>query len=222
MVIKHYYTMKFANMLIRLLTTYLKYHLLIVHLIFYFGCTNNYNYKSDKIFIQTFNQDEIIGITTLINYTDSLVKINTNQIEINKAYHEYFDNLKDSMFDSNYIIPITNELKFKYLKNINQNTINEFWHLYSFVDSVQVTNPERMTININGKFMNYISKVGRIDTTFKVLHTNILSMGDISRTELIRYFSNNDSIDFHIMQNRMLAMVCIFSIFEMEKRKTYN
>ncbi|PZX13412.1 hypothetical protein LX69_02668 [Breznakibacter xylanolyticus] len=174
------------------------------------GCTDHNTFKNDETLNEIFTPNEIHDISTLIDYTDDIVKSKTNQKDINHAYHVYFDILKDSMLANNYIIPISNKMKFNFLKSIDKNTIKEFWHIHH---SKNINN-EELILNRNGKFLNYIKEIGKSDSIFNDFYHFTIDMGDIYKAGLIIYFSNNDKINFNLAQNRILAMVCIFSISE--------
>jgi len=176
-------------------------------MIFLLGCSNNINLKSDKVSVKIFDKKELIDIQNIIDFVDDIVKENTNQEEINKAYHLYFDTLKDSMFASNFIVPINRDKKLKFLESINEKTVEEFW-------LTDYSQNRFLILNRNGKFMEYLKNIAETDTVYYHFYDNFYAMGDITTSQLIIHFSNNNDIDFNEVKNRLLAAICLFTISE--------
>ena len=181
------------------------------------SCNERSDLKSDKAFVKTFNQEELDDIIFLIDYVDILVKEETGVEDINSAYRLYFNNLRARMFEGHFMVPIKSEAKFSFLENIEESTFNEFWYVdMAHIDTTRDTgtNSKKLRVNIYGKYLDYIRKVGESDDYFCDLHEFIMGSGDISRSGLIIYFANNKSVDYQLIKNRLLAVVCIFSINE--------
>lgn len=195
--------------------------LILVSIALLTGFNKSNIYESDRIFITTFSKEELVEINSLIDHVDKLVIKETDNEDINTAYHLYFEKLKTNMDDGHYIIPFNSKDKFSFLEHIIENTFDEFWRVDTRnYDTTKYYAPcnEFLSINPNGKYVDYINEIGKSDSIFFDLNENILSMGDISRTGLIRFLANNSSIDFNLIKNRLLAVVCIFSIAEPTER----
>lgn len=183
----------------------MKNSILAVILILLFGCTHSYNIQSDKTITKIFNQKEMKNIQALIDYSDKLVFSKTNENEINKAYHQYFDMLRDSMFNNNTVIPIDIDERLAFLEDLDAKTINEFW-------LIMKDEKHPVNLNINGKFMEYLKNIGETDSAYYNFYDNFLAMGDITTSQVILFLSNNDDIDFSEAKHRILAMICLFSV----------
>ncbi|GAO31098.1 hypothetical protein JCM15548_13434 [Geofilum rubicundum JCM 15548] len=71
---------------------------------------------------------------------------------------------------------------------------------------------------MNGKFVDYIGEVGKTDSMYYYLHDHVRAMGDISSGVVIQKLADGSGIDYHLIKNRLLAMVLIMAIAEpMEK-----
>lgn len=95
--------------------------------------------------------------------------------------------------------------------------MEEFW--YNFTSDYDSTrhaerNHRFLSININGKFVDYIGEVGQSDSMYYYLHDQIRAMGDISTGLVVQNLADGSDIDYHLIKNRLLAMVCIFSMAE--------
>ncbi|ASB47963.1 hypothetical protein [Alkalitalea saponilacus] len=121
------------------------------------------------------------------------------------------------MFEGNYIVPINSEEKFMFLEGINESTFNEFWYVkYPNNNKIhsKETSRTELLININGKYVDYIRKLEETDPLFQDLHEVIMSTGYVLSTSMIIFLAENESIDFNLIKNRLLAVVCIFLISE--------
>ena len=185
--------------------------------VFLLSCNERSDLKTDKAFVSTFNQEELDDISYLIDCIDHLVKEETGVDDINSAYRLYFNNLRARMFEGHFMVPIKSEAKFLFLENIEESTFNEFWYVdMAHIDTTRDTgtNSKKLRVNINGKYLDYLRKVGESDVCFRDLHDSIISSGDISRSRLIIYFADNTNLNYRLIKNRLLAVVCIFSINE--------
>lgn len=191
--------------------------LILVSIALLTGFNKSNIYEPDRIFITTFSKEELVEINSLIDHVDKLVIKETDNEDINTAYHLYYEKLKTNMGDGHYIVPFNSKDKFSFLEHIKENTFDEFWRVdtrnYDTTKYYAQCN-EFLSINPNGKYVDYINEIGKSDSVFFDFHENILSMGDISRTGLIRFLAINSSIDYNLIKNRLLAVVCIFSISE--------
>ncbi|TCO04425.1 hypothetical protein [Natronoflexus pectinivorans] len=182
-----------------------------------------YNLETDKILVETFNDEELNDIIKLIDYVDKLVKAETKSDDVKTAYPLYFEKLKINMFEGNYIVPINRETKCSIFERINENTFDEFWYLQcanmNKISSMETSRTE-LSININGKYVDYIRKIGEADPLFQDLYEFIMSTGHILSASMMIFLASNEGVDFNLIKNRLLAVVCIFSISEpIEKRE---
>jgi hypothetical protein len=121
------------------------------------------------------------------------------------------------MFENHFIVPIDAEAKYLLFENIKESTLKEFWHVHSSKrDSTgcDLINKGRLSLNINGKFIDYIEKKGKTDTLFYDLHSIIITIGDIPITGTITFLAENNSVDFKKIEYRLLAVVCLLSMDE--------
>ncbi|WP_162198254.1 hypothetical protein, partial [Geofilum rubicundum] len=118
-------------------------------------------------------------------------------------------------------VPINFKDKFLFLEEVEEGTLGEFW--YNFTSDYDSTrhaerNHRFLTINMNGKFVDYIGEVGKTDSMYYYLHDHVRAMGDISSGVVIQKLADGSGIDYHLIKNRLLAMVLIMAIAEpMEK-----
>jgi hypothetical protein len=185
------------------------------------ACSKRPAYETDEIFKATFSADDIVAINALIGFVDSVVMKETGSEDVHTAYALYFEKLNMCLHGGNYMVPINFKDKFSFLEEVEEGTLGEFWYNFtSDYDSTRHTerNHRFLTINMNGKFVDYIREVGQSDSMCYYLHDQIMAMGDISRSMVIQKLADGSGIGYHLMKNRLLAMVCIFSMAERADR----
>ncbi len=177
--------------------------------------STKYNLESDHIYLETFNDEEHRDLTLLIDFSDDLVQKKTQKNNINEAYHLYFDRLQAAMLQGYFIVPIDDKEKFHLLENVNGSTIDEIWHVDSLGGKrTDHRSKVKLTLNINGKFIDYIEKTGNTDSIFYGIHDIFVAMGDIHRSGFINFLAEGNNIDFNKIRYRLLAVVCLLSINE--------
>jgi hypothetical protein len=195
----------------------MKKFLVLLSIALLMSCNRSNNYIADEIFTTTFSEDDVVEINSLIDYVDKLVTKETDHKDINAAYHAYFVKLKTNWHPRHLIVPIPCKEKFSFLEHIKKSTLDEFWRVDSGgynTTRYYAPCPKSLIININGKYVDYLKEVGKSDSIYFDLQDNIVTMGDIPKGGVIRFLADNNSIDFGLIKNRLLAMVCIFSIEE--------
>lgn len=188
----------------------------LLFMIWMTSCSQPDPLESDNSLTLFFSKQQIEDIGLMIKYADIIVTKKTKESDINLAYHAYFDYLKRCMFEGEYVVPLKNAKSFLFFDEISESTYGVFWHLaesFSF-DSTSCDENPIISLNINGAYVKYLEKLGVTDSFFYYLHDNISFAGDLSRSQLILRLSNDDTIDFRTNPYRILAMVCVFSIYE--------
>jgi hypothetical protein len=181
------------------------------------ACNKRPDYETDEIFTATFSEDDIVEINTLIAFVDSVVLSETDDEDINMAYASYLKKLVASMNGWDYIVPINFKDKFSFLEQVEKSTLGEFWYNFtSYYDPKLYPEPYNRFLNINvyGEYVEYMGEVGKSDSMHYYIHDNIMGMRDISSSLVIEFMADSSNIDYHLIKNRLLSMVCIMGIAE--------
>jgi hypothetical protein len=100
---------------------------------------------------------------------------------------------------------------------VKKSTLGEFWNNFtSDYDPKLYPEPHNrfLTINIYGKYVEYIGEVGKSDSMHYYFHDHIVAMGDIPWGIALHILANSPDIDYHLIKNRLMAMVLIMAIAE--------
>ncbi len=195
----------------------MKSFLIAVFIILLMACTKSPDYETDEIFTATFSDEDIVEINTLIAFVDSVVLSETDMEDINMAYASYLKKLVTAMHAGNDIVPINFKDKFSFLEQVKKSTLGEFWYNFtSYYDPKLYPEPYNrfLSINVYGKYVEYMGEVGKSDSIHYYVHDNIVGMGDISSSLVIEFMADSSNIDYHLIKNRLLSMVCIMGIAE--------
>jgi hypothetical protein len=182
--------------------------------------------KSDTLLTLFYNAEEIRSLGIIIEYVDSLVKEHTYVNNTEKAYHQYFE--KQSKYikkNSMFFVPVSDDEKHEFLESIDSNVFHSIWgfHKYdkptdrlSYKDTVLISFDKLKWLHLksNGRFMDYIEKIGERDTIYNQIHESIFLAGGVPAGLARVYPMNHKIFDFNIVKNRLFAAVYILTLEE--------
>jgi hypothetical protein len=186
------------------------------------ACTQNQSLTTDKTISEIFTNEEINGLQRMLDYTDSIVVSKTKVENIENAYHEYLNLIAKSLKDSSDILNIDEIEKYKFLESIDKSAFNAVFSMeYSierarYKDTIltNLENIKSLSLNIGGKYIEYLEKLGETDEFFKSLHDQLTNMGDMSASFVTSFPFNHNKIDFNRLEYRLLASVFILRMEE--------
>ncbi len=187
--------------------------------------TSFYNdLESDTVLNRYFSPGEVKDLAKLVDFVDDIAFETSGKSDINEAYHSFFDTVRNNLITEklSYNPPISDEVRFSFLENLKTSTFEAIWRLDTVMNSVEyrdtiltdVKNVKMLSLNWRGKYMDYIEELGESDELFFDVHDNTKAMGDLSTTNLIRFISHANNYDFTVVENRLLAVICIWSFEE--------
>ncbi len=199
----------------------------------FFSCNNKFDLKSDKLLTETFNKKEIKGLESMVNYVDLMVLERTNETEINKAYHHFFDQSSRTLKDSSkFLVPFNENEKYEFLENMDTSVYNAIWEMgttkgarYKGTWYGDLENFKNLELRSVGGYMEYLKKLGQTDEFYKTLHKNITMAGGMPASTAIWFSENHNNFDFNIPKNRLWAAIYILRIeepFEMKMERYLN
>lgn len=188
----------------------------------FFSCENDkhdrIDFRADKDLCQIFNADEIESMASIINFVDSAVVSITKNNSKAEAYHDFFKIYGESLQKGKRIVPFIEIEKYNFLESLDEGTFNAIWRFDTQIDRVKykdtiLTNVDYitcLTMNPQGRYMEYIKQIGKRDKRYKDLHDIIYAMGDISTSTGL--WTIHDEFDFGKVENRIFAAIYILKI----------
>jgi len=169
----------------------------------------------DKTAKEIFNPSELEGIEKMIMFVDEIVLNNTNETDINQAYHTYFQNLETYItHDKMFPAFVKDSVKFKFFERLNKEAVDAIWQINNHIKrvkykdttltDVQITSLE---LNINGSYLDYLEQIGKSDSVYDDLNNCFRVCGDISPTAVCGFLIAYKDYDFKIFKNRLWATV---------------
>ncbi len=167
---------------------------------------------NDQELSTTFSDSELKGIASIIQYVDQKVLSDTGEMDIEKAYHSYFEKIATS---KEYIVPFKEENKYQFLESLDPAVFNSFWNFtyehagISYKDSMyrDVKNFKMLDLKPESRYIKYLQKLGKTDPYFKSLHYELYMAGDLSHDYSEWFPRSHEHFDFNLPKNRLWATV---------------
>jgi hypothetical protein len=164
-----------------------------------------------------FTETERPLLAKMVQFTDSLVLANTQEIEIEEAYHAYFDTILILMKNGDFNNMSCNEPeKQEFLFNLDTTFLNKIWEksIPRIVKSKDTTlySPENyfsLSLNYKGEYVKYLKEKGMENDFYKSVHESIEIAGDISPTVYGKFLLEHRELNFSNAENRLWASVFI-------------
>ena len=64
------------------------------------SCQHRVDLRTDKLLTETFSKDEIQSFESMVDYVDKMVLAKTKETDIDKAYHQFFELMSQTIKDS--------------------------------------------------------------------------------------------------------------------------
>lgn len=192
-----------------------------------FSCQSGIDLKSDKHLAEVFTDNELKEIEKMISYVDDRVVEQTDNRDINEAYHQFLDEMDQSLNKLGLFEPFEDEEKFLFFESIDSIVFNDIWYIGNhlryakYKDSIyhNLDNYKYMGLRISGRYINYLEKIGKNDEYYKFVKEDIVMAGGISPSSVARFLWKHNEFDFTIPKNRLWAVVFILSIEESHDKK---
>ncbi|MDA3880134.1 MAG: hypothetical protein PF436_07090 [Prolixibacteraceae bacterium] len=193
-----------------------------------FSCQSRFDLKSDKYLNEIFSKDEVKEIEKMISYVDDIVIENTDNKNINQAYHQFLDKINQTIQDSSrFLVPFEEEEKYEFLESLDSSIFNEFWYMGNHIrmsrykDSIykDLDNYKHLNLRPYGKYLDYLEKIGEDDEFYKSLKESLKVAGDLPASTAIWFPMNHKEFDFTIPKNRLWATIYILRIEEHHDKK---
>ncbi|MEG3659053.1 hypothetical protein V5097_16695 [Arenibacter palladensis] len=179
---------------------------------------------SDKTLTKVFNETEIKGLESMIQYVDNMVLNRENETDINKAYHLFFEEIAQS---KEYIVPFEEIEKYKFLENLDSIQFATIWNFAYHTNMINTGDTiyrnldkfKMLDIKPFSKYMDYLKVIGKDDSYFKYLQQEFEGAGNLMQDSSEWFQKNHTKFDFNIPKNRLWATVYILRIEETYEMK---
>jgi hypothetical protein len=206
----------------------IKYAWLILTGLTIFSCQQRINLQSDKDLNEVFTASEVKEIEKMIHYVDDRVIEITGNKGIEEAYHQLIDKINQTMQDSaTFFVPFEEEAKYKFLESIDTTVFNEFWYMSNHIrktiykESIyeNLDNYKLLELKRNGKFSDYLERIGKNDAYFKSVKETLDMAGGLAPSIVASFLKIHTEFDFTMPKNRLWATVFILTIEEPHDKK---
>ena len=170
------------------------------------------DFNSDKSLNKIFNQKEIEGLKSMVQFVDHMVEKSTNEDNPNKAYHLYFEKISKT---PEYMVPFEENVKYRFLKSLDSTQFAMLWNfsqnagIIKYRDSIY-RNPDFITIlelKPFSKYMDYLKEIGKDDPYYKFLQQEFERVGNLMQGSSEWFVRNHKKFDFDIPKNRLWAAI---------------
>ena len=175
---------------------------------------NGIDLTSDKSLTKVFNETEIKGLESMIQYVDNMVLDREKKSDANEAYHLYFEKIAQT---SEYKAPFEENLKYEFLESLDS---VQFASIWTFDRHTQMISPnpinrileniKELNVKSTSKYMDYLEEIGKEDSFYKTLHRDFTELPTLSAgTYNILFLERLADFDFNIPKNRLWAAICL-------------
>jgi hypothetical protein len=205
----------------------MKFSTLIIFLsiVFSTNAITKQDFLENKELNKFFNKAELLEISRMVDFIDSVVVYKTNENEISIAYHKYFDSWYQCLDSCES--GIDPDDVYKFISNLNQGLVEKIWIMETFVREVRtkdtilydVDNFPSKGLNPTGNYLKYMKQIGRKDQYFKEISESIRMSGDLSPSMFAGFLYYNQRFDFNKIEYRLWASIFILTIEESVENK---
>ena len=187
------------------------------------SCQHRVDLRTDKLLTETFSKDEIQSFESMVDYVDKMVLAKTKETDIDKAYHQFFELMSQTIKDSSkFLVPFNEKDKYDFLEQMDTTAFNDIWRISTNIKMVRyqdtiyrdLENFKTLNLRPVGNYMNYLKQLGETDEFFKSLHESIEVAGDLPASTAVYFPENHNEFDFNIPKNRLWATIYILRIEE--------
>ncbi|MGB3151073.1 MAG: hypothetical protein WBB27_10450 [Maribacter sp.] len=177
---------------------------------------------SDSTLITFFNENEIEGLKSMVQYVDDMVFNSTKESDIDKAYHLFFEEMALAI---EYKAPLEEEIKYQFLESLDSLIFNAIWrfephmNIIHYRDTVyrNLKNFKTLELRPFGKYINYLKEIGKDDSYFESLHKMFEDVGNLSAS--YSFSKDHKDFEFNIPKNRLWAAIYILRMEETYEMK---
>ena len=179
---------------------------------------------SDKALTKVFNETEIQGLESMIQYVDDMVLNRENTTDANKAYHLYFADIAQA---SEYNVAFEENLKYEFLESLDSIQFASIW-TFDIHPKMLSPNPinrilkniKELNVKSTSKYIDYLEEIGKEDDFYKTMHRDFTELTMLSASTYgILFLERLADFDFNIPKNRLWAAICLLSQEEPIEKK---
>lgn len=184
---------------------------------------NKIDLRSDKAFTKVFKEIEIKGLKAMVKYVDQMVLDYGHSTDINKAYHYYFEEIKQTPNK----IPFREEAKYEFLNSLDSLQFSTVWRFEKDIVMIRIKdtvhrnlkNFPQLYIKPFSKYMVYLSEIGKVDPYYDGIRRNFENAGGFSTCDANWLARNHSRFDFNVPKNRIWAAINLLSREETTEMK---
>jgi len=198
---------------------------ILLILLLNFSCSSPLDIKleEDTDVLSIYNKKEISSLKLIVDFYDAFIMKNTKQQQINLAYHEYFESIRNvNSFEDliNHIRLTPDDLKFLINDLKICGTFDEIWQYeyginYKTKDTISVC----IIPNTQGKYMRLLKLLGQSNDYLEVYANSIQECVCIPPSIAVGFQHNHNEFDFQKEVNRLIFAIHYITIISEEKYK---
>lgn len=186
------------------------------------SCIRNENVNTDSselVFKDFYTQQEIAEFDKILLFVDREVIKITGEEEFDRAYRQFFENMKMWNEDRSYFT-IDEKEKYAFLENLDPSVFNS---VFSFSDTLgriyykdtvlnNITGIKTLTLQPYGRFVKYLNRLGESNSMYKDIADVIDLAGDFPAGFYDGFASNHSKFDFNNRVDRLFAALLILRL----------
>ena len=177
--------------------------------------TENISLENDPIIQKHFVENEIILLSSLLNYFDNEVLDMSKKKQINSAYVSIIEMVKDTSESKfNYVhLDEMNTLKLdSVLKTFPDSTKREIWYWYDSINSYTKDTTFVFDIHPNGKYGSFLEAAGKKSSFVKEYYEDFPIAAASTPTMHVNMILNADKLNLRLERERLIYAIHFVSI----------
>lgn len=191
----------------------------IILLILCYSCSSNTTVKllDDENVREVFNEEEILFLSQIVGFFDSVIVEGAEDQDINESYHLFFNGVRESesFEDLRTHVGIANSSEARELVEglKGSGIFNEIWkYQYSYDYITKDTITIHLTPNMQGKYFQLMELLGARNDFFREYVNTVRSVGAIPPSLIAGIQRAHNNFDFHKEINRLVWAVHYITI----------
>lgn len=209
----------------------MKHLFLIVLTIILFYCAEKSMHQklsNDTTIKEFFTETEISKLSSLIEYTDSVVCTAFPKVKVDSAYHLYLDSLTTLIRSRvNNSPAIDQEKKHAFIFGLGIDFVHEIWRTDSIAHVIRVkdtvlrdlTDFPRLELTSRGKYMEYMQAVAERDTVINYIHSQVKRSGDLGCGLRFGCLIHNHKFNFEKIEQKLWISIFILTLEESYEKR---
>ncbi len=200
----------------------MKHIYLLIFIFTLISCSGKKNKLADsQTFLNTFNSNEIEDLQLLFNFFIENICSSKEKENLDACYDNFFKNMEKGFDTGNMELTWDFENQKRIYHQFSDSTFNEIW---SYGKSWNNRNYPKDTfrtvnINLNGKYFDFLKRVGKKDTIIRTYYETLEASGDLPPSLVAGLIKNYNSYNVEDVRVKFIIAIHYLTLNDQYKRK---